>query len=321
MAGSVVQRATLHNEDFVNEKGLMIGDYVVLRKAGDVIPEVVRPVESRRTGTEIPFSMITNCPDCGFPLIKKDAMHFCANPSCPSRQIETIIHFASKDAMDIEGLGEKVAEQFFNQGFFHNVVEIYSLMDHRDEVIALDGWKEKSIDNLITAIDNSKANSLERVLFGLGIKEVGAKMAKNLAKIYGNIDALANASEEELLEIPDVGPIVAKSIVTWFSHDYNRETIAKLKEVGVNFNYLGSLARAADSYFSGKTCVLTGTLSSMGRKEATEILENLGAKVTGSVSKATDIVIAGTEAGSKLDKAQALGIQVMDETEFLELIK
>lgn len=321
VAGSVVQRATLHNEDFVNEKGLMIGDYVVLRKAGDVIPEVVRPVESRRTGTEIPFSMITNCPDCGFPLIKKDAMHFCANPSCPSRQIESIIHFASKDAMDIEGLGEKVAEQFFNQGFFHNVVEIYSLMDHRDEVIALDGWKEKSIDNLITAIDNSKTNSLERVLFGLGIKEVGAKMAKNLAKIYGSIDALANASEEELLEIPDVGPIVAKSIVTWFSHDYNRETIAKLKEVGVNFNYLGSLARAADSYFSGKTCVLTGTLSSMGRKEATEILENLGAKVTGSVSKATDIVIAGTEAGSKLDKAQALGIQVMDETEFLELIK
>ncbi len=321
VAGSVVQRATLHNEDFVNEKGLMIGDYVVLRKAGDVIPEVVRPVESRRTGTEIPFSMITNCPDCGFPLIKKDAMHFCANPSCPSRQIESIIHFASKDAMDIEGLGEKVAEQFFNQGFFHNVVEIYSLMDHRDEVIALDGWKEKSIDNLITAIDNSKANSLERVLFGLGIKEVGAKMAKNLAKIYGNIDALANASEEELLEIPDVGPIVAKSIVTWFSHDYNREMIEKLKEVGVNFNYLGSVARAADSYFSGKTCVLTGTLSSMGRKEATEILENLGAKVTGSVSKATDIVIAGTEAGSKLDKAQALGIQVMDETEFLELIK
>lgn len=321
VAGSVVQRATLHNEDFVNEKGLMIGDYVVLRKAGDVIPEVVRPVESRRTGTEIPFSMITNCPDCGFPLIKKDAMHFCANPSCPSRQIESIIHFASKDAMDIEGLGEKVAEQFFNQGFFHNVVEIYSLMDHRDEVIALDGWKEKSIDNLITAIDNSKANSLERVLFGLGIKEVGAKMAKNLAKIYGNIDALANASEEELLEIPDVGPIVAKSIVTWFSHDYNREMIEKLKEVGVNFNFLGSVARAADSYFSGKTCVLTGTLSSMGRKEATEILENLGAKVTGSVSKATDIVIAGTEAGSKLDKAQALGIQVMDETEFLELIK
>lgn len=321
VAGSVVQRATLHNEDFVNDKDLMIGDYVILRKAGDVIPEVVRPVLSRRDGTERPFHMITNCPDCGYPLIRKDAMHFCLNPHCPSRQIESIIHFASKDAMDIEGLGEKVAEQFFNQGFFHNIVEIYSLMDHRDEVIALDGWQEKSIDNLIAAIDKSKSNSLERVLFGLGIKEVGAKMAKNLSKIYGNIDALANASEEELLSIPDVGPILASSLVNWFNNEDNKLMIQKLKEAGVNFNYLGSTARAADSYFSGKICVLTGTLSSMGRKEATEILENLGAKVTGSVSKATDIVIAGTEAGSKLDKAKALGIQVMNETEFLELIK
>ena len=321
VAGSVVQRATLHNEDFVNEKNLMIGDYVILHKAGDVIPEVVGPVLSRRDGTEQPFHMITNCPDCGYPLVRKDAMHFCLNPQCPSRTIESIIHFASKDAMDIEGLGEKVAEQFFNQGFFHNIVEIYSLMDHRDEVIALDGWKEKSIDNLINAIDKSKQNSLERVLFGLGIKEVGAKMAKNLSRIYGNIDALAAASVEELLEIPDVGPIVAKSIVNWFAKDANKEMIEKLKEQGVNFTFLGSTSRAANSYFSGKTCVLTGTLASMGRKEATEILENLGAKVTGSVSKSTDVVIAGTEAGSKLDKAQALGIQVLDETEFLELIK
>ena len=321
VAGSLVQRATLHNEDFVNEKGLMIGDYVTLHKAGDVIPEVVGPVLSRRDGTEQPFHMITNCPDCGYPLIRKDAMHFCLNPQCPSRTIESIIHFASKDAMDIEGLGEKVAEQFFAQGFFHNIVEIYSLMDHREEVIALDGWKEKSIDNLLDAIDKSKHNSMERVLFGFGIKEVGAKMAKNLSRIYGNIDALANAGEEELLEIPDVGPIVAKSIVNWFSKPENQETIAKLKEAGVNFEFLGSVSRAANSYFSGKTCVLTGTLSSMGRKEATEILENLGAKVTGSVSKSTDVVIAGTEAGSKLDKAQALGIQVLDETEFLELIK
>ena len=321
VAGSVVQRATLHNEDFVNEKDLMIGDYVILRKAGDVIPEVVKPVYSRRDGTERPFHMITNCPDCGSPLVRKDAMHFCLNPHCPSRQIESIIHFASKDAMDIEGLGDKVAEQFFNQGFFHNIVEIYDLMNHRDEIISLDGWQEKSIDNLISAIDKSKSNSLERVLFGLGIKEVGAKMAKNLAKIYGNIDNLANASEEELLEIPDVGPILANSLSSWFKKEENIEMINKLKEAGVNFNYLGSTVRAADSYFSGKTCVLTGTLSSMGRKEATEILENLGAKVTGSVSKATDIVIAGTEAGSKLDKAQALGIKVMDETEFLSLIK
>ena len=321
VAGSTVQRATLHNEDFINEKGLMIGDYVVLRKAGDVIPEVVRPVVERRDGTQRPFEMITNCPECGMPLIRKDAMHFCVNPSCPAKQIESIIHFASKDAMDIEGMGEKVVEQFFNQGFFTNIVEIYNLMDHRDEIIALDGWQSKSIDNLIDSIDKSKANSMEKLLFGLGIKEVGAKMAKTLSRIYGNLDALMNASEEELLEIPDVGPVLAESITRWFADEKNRELIEKLREAGLNFNFLGSTSKAANSYFSGKTVVLTGTLDSMGRKEATDILENLGAKVTGSVSKATDAVVAGHDAGSKLDKAQTLGITVLSESEFLELIK
>ena len=321
VAGSVVQRATLHNEDFIKEKDLKIGDYVVIRKAGDVIPEVVRPVKERRTGTEIPFVMINNCPVCGLPLIRKDAMHFCCNPHCDARQIESIIHFSSREAMDIEGLGERVAEQFFNQGFFRNVKEIYTLADHRDEIISLDGWQSKSVDNLINAIEKSKENSLERVLFGLGIKEVGVKMAKTLARKYMNIDNLIAASEEELLEIPDVGPVVAKSIVNFFADERNIETINALKEQHVNFNYLGSTVKAADSYFSGKTVVLTGTLSKYGRKEATEILENLGAKVTGSVSKATDVVIAGVEAGSKLDKAQALGITVLNEEEFLELLK
>ena len=321
VAGSTVQRATLHNEDFVVEKGLMVGDYVVLRKAGDVIPEVVKAVESRRTGLEIPFNMITNCPVCGAPLIKKDAMHFCCNPNCDARQVNSIIHFSSKDAMDIEGLGEKVAEQFFNQQFFKNIAEIYDLFEHRDEIISLDGWKEKSIDNLLEAIEKSKENSVERLLFGLGIKEVGAKMAKTLSRIYGNIAALLNATEEELLEINDVGPVVAKSIFEWFRSERNRETVEKLRSKGLNFTFKGSTTKAANSYFSGKTVVLTGTLSSMGRKEATEILENLGAKVTGSVSKSTDAVIAGVEAGSKLDKAQSLGITVLDETEFLELIK
>ena len=321
VAGSTVQRATLHNEDFIKDKGLMVGDYVVLRKAGDVIPEVVRPVEERRDGTQIPFKMITNCPECGMPLIKKDAMHFCVNPECPAKQIESIIHFASKDAMDIEGMGEKVVEQFFNQGFFTNIAEIYKLMDHRDDVIALDGWQSKSIDNLIDAIDKSKANSVEKLLFGLGIKEVGAKMAKTLSRIFGNLDALASATEEDLLEIPDVGPVVAHSIVTWFASEHNKELIEQLRQEGLNFNFLGSTSKAANSYFSGKTVVLTGTLDSMGRKEATDILENLGAKVTGSVSKATDAVVAGHDAGSKLDKAQALGITVLSESEFLELIK
>ena len=321
VAGSVVQRATLHNEDFIVEKDLKIGDYVVIRKAGDVIPEVVRPVKERRTGMEIPFQMINNCPVCGLPLIRKDAMHFCVNPHCEARQIESIIHFSSREAMDIEGLGERVAEQFFNQGFFRKVSEIYDLMNHREEIISLDGWQAKSVDNLITAIEKSKENSLERVLFGLGIKEVGVKMAKTLSRKYLNIDNLIAASEEELLEIPDVGPVVARSIVNFFADERNIETINALKAQHVNFEYLGSVASAADSYFSGKTVVLTGTLSSYGRKEATELLENLGAKVTGSVSKATDVVIAGVEAGSKLDKAQALGITVLNEDEFLALLK
>lgn len=321
VAGSLVQRATLHNEDFILEKDLMIGDYVVLRKAGDVIPEVVRNVKERRTGLEIPFTMITNCPVCGAPLIKKDAMHFCVNPSCPARQIESIIHYASRDAMDIEGMGEKVVEQFFNQGFFKNIAEIYGLFNFRDQIISLDGWQRKSIDNLLEAIENSKGNSLEKLLFGLGIKEVGAKMAKTLSKIYQSLENLMQASEEDLLSIKDVGPVVAHSIVTYFKNEKNIELINKLISVGVNTKYLGQLSNSATSYFSGKTVVLTGTLSKYGRKEATEILENLGAKVTGSVSRSTDVVIAGVEAGSKLDKARSLNITILDEDEFLSLIK
>ena len=321
VAGSLVQRATLHNEDFIREKDLKVGDYVVLRKAGDVIPEVVRVVKERRTGDEQEYKMIENCPVCGAPLTKKDAMHFCLNPYCEAKKIEGMIHYSSRDAMDIEGMGEKVVEQFFNQGFFRDIAEIYDLADHREEIIALDGWKDKSIDNLINAIEKSKSNSLEKVLFGLGIKEVGAKTAKTLARIYGDIDSLKNATFEELIEIPDVGPILSQSLVDWFSNDNNLRLVEALKEKGVNFKYLGSTSKAADSYFSGKTVVLTGTLSSMGRKEATNLLEDLGAKVTGSVSKATDCVIAGVEAGSKLDKAQQLGIQVLNEEEFLALLK
>ena len=321
VAGSLVQRATLHNEDFIKDKDLMIGDYVVIRKAGDVIPEVVRAVKERRSDDVIEYRMIDTCPVCGSPLIRKDAMHFCLNPHCEAKKIEGIIHYSSRDAMDIEGLGEKVAEQFFNQGFIHSIVDIYDLSQYRDEIIALDGWKDKSIDNLLAAIEKSKENSLEKVLFGLGIKEVGAKMAKTLSKIYGDIDALAATTEEELLEIPDVGPVLSQSLVNWFADEKNIETINGLKERGVNFKYIGSTVKAASSYFSGKTVVLTGTLSSMGRKEATALLEDVGAKVTGSVSKATDCVIAGEEAGSKLDKAHALGIQVLSEDEFLSLIK
>ena len=321
VAGSLVQRATLHNEDFIKDKDLMVGDYVVIRKAGDVIPEVVRVVKERRSNDVKPYKMIENCPVCGSPLVRVDAMHFCTNPHCDAKKIEGIIHFSSRDAMDIEGMGEKVVEQFFNQGFIKSIADIYDLGQYRDDIISLDGWKDKSIDNLLEAIEKSKENSLEKVLFGLGIKEVGAKMAKTLARKYLDIDALSQASEEELTEIPDVGPVLTKSLVSWFADEKNQELITALKDKGVNFKYIGNTVKAAGSYFSGKTVVLTGTLSSMGRKEATTLLEDVGAKVTGSVSKATDCVIAGVEAGSKLDKAQQLGIQVLDEAEFLALIK
>ncbi|HPS18903.1 MAG TPA: helix-hairpin-helix domain-containing protein, partial [Bacilli bacterium] len=227
---------TLHNEDFIVEKDLMIGDYVVLRKAGDVIPEVVRVLIDKRDGTQHPYEMIKKCPVCGSELIKKDAMHFCLNRSCEARQVEAIIHFASRDAMDIEGLGEKVAEQFFNQGFFHKIDEIYGLFKHREEIINLDGWQSKSIDNLLKAIEKSKNNSFEKILFGLGIKEIGAKMAKTLAKKFSHIDSLMQASEEDLLEIPDVGPIVAHSVVEWFANEENQNVIQSLKQHGVNFD-------------------------------------------------------------------------------------
>ena len=317
VAGSLVQRATLHNEDFIKDKGLMVGDIVILRKAGDIIPEVVTPVYAKRTGTEKPYKMIENCPECGSNLVKIDAMHFCMNKNCPSRNIEGLIHFASKDAMDIEGMGEKVVQEFFDLGIIQKITDIYNIWEHRDQIIEMDGWSHKSIDNLLAAIEKSKKNSLERLLVGLGIKEVGTKMAKVLARRFGNIDALIATSEEELLNINDVGEVVARSIYSYFKDEQNLEIINTLKSYNLNMEYLGQNKIEEGSFFFNKKVVLTGTLSKYGRKEATEILENLGAQVSGSVSKLTDIVIAGEEAGSKLDKAQKLGIKVMDEEEFL----
>ena len=321
VAGSVISRATLHNEDFVRDKGLKIGDYIVIRKAGDVIPEVVRPLPERRTGNETDFVMIDKCPVCGAPLVRKDAMHFCTSPTCPARQIEGIIHFASKNAMDIDTMGDKVSEEFFNAGFISNIPSIYDLYLKRDEILSREGWQEKSVDNLLDAIEKSKSNSVERLLFGLGIKEVGEKMAKTLSKIYLNLDKFLEVSEEDLMKIPDVGPVVAHSIYEYFHDEHNIEMINSLREKGLNFDYLGKVTVDTNSPFYGKTCVLTGTLSKYGRKEATEILENLGAKCAGSVSAKTDYVIYGEEAGSKLDKAHALGIKTLNEEEFEELLQ
>lgn len=321
VAGSTISRATLHNEDFVNEKNLKIGDYIIIRKAGDVIPEVVKALPERRNGTERDFVMIDKCPVCGAPLVKKDAMHFCVSSTCPARKIEGMIHFSSRDAMDIDTMGDKVCEEFFNAGIIDSIPSIYDLWKHRDEILQREGWQEKSVDNLIDAIENSKKNSLEKLLFGLGIKEVGKKMAKILAKRYIELEKFFELSEEELMAIPDVGPVSAHSIFEYFHDENNIVMINSLKEKGLNFSYLGQVTVDTNSPFYGKTCVLTGTLSKYGRKEATEILENLGAKVAGSVSVKTDYVIYGEEAGSKLDKANALGIKTLSEIEFEELLQ
>lgn len=311
--GSLVQRATLNNEDFIKEKGLLIGDEVVIRKAADVIPEVVRPVVEKRTGQERPFVMSETCPECGQPLTKVQGLHYCLNKDCPSRKIESIVHYCSRDAMDIDGMGSSIIEELFGEGFIKDIPDIYDLYQHAQEIMELDGWGEKAVSNLLNAIEDSKKKSLEKLLFGLGIKEVGAKTAKTLARRFRSLDEYFNLSEDDLLEIDDIGPIVAASIVNYFRDEHHREMIWRLRDYGVNFSYLGTDQIDVTNYFYGKTVVLTGALTRYTRNELTAILEGIGAKVAGSVSKKTDVVIAGSDAGSKLVKAQELGILVIDE--------
>ncbi len=315
VAGSLVQRATLNNEDFIKEKGLMIGDYVVLRKAADVIPEVVRPLTDRRNGSERPFVMSETCPVCGAHLEKIMGLHYCLNPECASRKIESLIHFASRDAMDIDGMGDSVVEELFAEGFLKDIPDFYRLYDHVQEIKVLDGWGDKSLNALTTAIENSKAKSLEKLLYGLGIKEIGAKTAKTLAKQHRNLEDFYSLTEEDYLKISDIGPVGAKSLFDYFHNPANLAMLERLKNEGVNFAYLGTDTIDVNNYFYGKTVVLTGALEHFTRSELTSILEGIGAKVAGSVSKKTDVVIAGSDAGSKLTKAQELGIKVMDEEE------
>lgn len=317
VAGSLVQRATLNNEDFIAEKGLMIGDEVILHKAADVIPEVVRPLVERRDGTQRPFVMAENCPECGKPLTKVQGLHYCLNPDCPSRKIEGMIHFASRDAMDIDGMGSAVIEELFGEGFLHDIPDIYDLYQHAERIKELDGWSNKSMSNLLGAIEESKSKSLERLLFGLGIKEVGNKTAKVLARRHRNLNEYFALTEEDYQKIDDIGPIVAASIYRYFHDEKNIAMIERLRAAGVNFEYLGTDTIDTTNYFYGKTVVLTGTLERYSREEMTSILEGIGAKCSGSVSKKTDIVIAGPGAGSKLAKAEALGIKVIDEEEAL----
>ncbi|MFR1450097.1 MAG: NAD-dependent DNA ligase LigA [Beduini sp.] len=320
VAGSLVQRASLHNEDNVVSKDIRKGDYVIIRKAGDVIPEVVRPVIERRTGNEIPFAMTKYCPKCGALLEKEpdQAAYFCHNPNCDSKKIEKIIHFASRDAMNIDGMGIRIVEQFYNQGFIKNIIDIYYLYEHAKEIMELDGFGQKSMDNLLNAINHSKENSLEKLLFGLGIKGVGAKMAEVLAAHFKTMDRLMDTDAQELTSINDVGDILCESILSYFNQQSNMELIDQLKEIGLNMEYLKETNVLTNHKFSQKTVVVTGTLEKYTRNEIKELLTSLGAKVTNSISSKTDYLICGKDAGSKLEKAQKLKVAILSEDEFFE---
>lgn len=317
LAGSIISSVTLHNEDYIKEKDIKIGDTISIHKAGDVIPEVVEVKKERRTGEEIDFKMITNCPICGSELIRKEseAAWFCLNEKCDARKIEGLIHFASRDAMNLDGFGDNIIEDFYNMGYLHSIDEYYTLSNHKEELKELEGFGEKSIQNLLDSIENSKNNSLERLLFGLGIRHVGKKTAKILASNYNNIDNLISADYDSLCAIGDIGEIIAKSIVEYFSIDENRKLIDKLKEYGINTEYKGVQKQLNDN-FAGKTFVLTGTIN-MPRDEAKDLIEIRGGKVTGSVTKKTDVVIVGENPGSKYNKALDLKITVWDENTFL----
>ena len=322
VAGSTIRRATLHNEDYVVEKDLKIGDIVSIRKAGDVIPEVVKPIKERRTGNEKDFVMIKNCPICGTELKKKEGQvdYFCNNVNCNARNAQKLIHFVSRKAMNIDGLGDRIMEDFYNMHFINNIVDIYKLKHHREDLIELEGFGNKSVDNLIEAIENSKSNSLERLVFGLGISNVGEKTAKLLSKHYKTLDNLMNATFDELSSIYDIGEIIAKSITNYFSDDYNKDIINKLKLEGLNMTYLGEEVEE-DEDFLNKTFVVTGTLSSLSRDEAHREIESRGGKTSSSVSKKTSVVIVGENPGSKYDKALSLGIPIWREEEFLDKLK
>ena len=319
VAGSTISRATLHNEDYVINKDLKIGDIVSIHKAGDVIPEVVEVIKDRRTGKEKEFKMIDTCPMCGSTLIRKEgqADWFCMNDNCPARNIEKLCHFVSRKAMNIDGLGDKIIEDFFNLKYISDITDIYKLDKYREELIELEGYGNKSIDNLLEAINNSKSNSLERLLFGLGIPNVGEKTAKVLAILYEDLDKLINASFDELNSIPDIGDIIAQSIVNFFNDERNLKIINELKNIGVNTLYTGPKVEKNDNFYN-KTFVITGTLTKYTRDEVEEKIELLGGKTSSSVSKKTYAVIVGENPGSKYTKAQELNIPIWSEDDLEE---
>lgn len=323
VAGTTVGRASLHNEDLIHEKDIRIGDSVVIRKAGEIIPEVVRVVLDRRPEGATTYHMPEVCPSCGHELVRieGEVALRCINPKCDAKLVEGVIHFVSRTAMNIDGLGERIVQSLYQEGIIHDVADIYNLT--REQLLPLERMGEKKVDKLLSAIEASKSNSLERLLFGLGIRHLGAKASQILAQEYHTMDRLKSATIEALTEIDDIGHKMAQSLVTYLQNEDIIKLIDKLAASGVNMTYNGQKKEDIEIHpvFGNKTIVLTGKLNIMSRSDATEALTDLGAKVTSSVTKKTDLVIAGEDAGSKLEKAQTLGIEVWNETMMIEALK
>ena len=319
--GSLISKATLHNEDYIKEKDIHINDTVIIHKAGDVIPEVVKPVIEERGDDLIEFKMIKKCPCCGSDLVRieGEADYYCLNDYCEDKIINKIIHFASKPAYNIDSLGDKLCEQLFQAGFITDIASIFRLKDQYESLIVLPGLGKKSINNLLEAIENSKKNNLDQLIFGLGIRHVGAKASKIICKRFKNIDGILNAKLEELVDIPDIGDVIANSVYEYVHNEKSISLINQLRELGLNMEFESTEIK--ENYFTNKKCVLTGTLASMGRSEAKKLIESFGGNLSESVSKKTDCLILGENPGSKYDKAKELGIYIMDEAEFLEKIK
>jgi DNA ligase (NAD+) len=320
ISGSMVARATLHNEDYIKNLDIEIGDDVVVRKAGEIIPEVVRPVlENRKSTTK--FKMIDVCPSCGETLYREpsEADWFCVNPGCPAQHVGKLIHFASRPAMNIDSLGEKIVIQLYEEGYIKDFLDIYKLKEQREKLVELDRMGDKKVDNLLEAIEVSKQNSLDKLLFGLGINHVGAKVAKLLLKKFPSLEALSEATFEQLIEIDDIGEAIANSVIQYFNTDYAKTVIQTLQALGIK-TAMDQKENKSNPNFEGKTFVLTGKLETFTREDAAAIIESFGGKVSGSVSKKTDYVLAGSDAGSKLEKANSLGVKVIDEIAFKEMI-
>lgn len=319
LSGSTVSRATLHNVDFIREKDIRIGDRVIINKAGEIIPEVLRVAADKRTGAEQPVTVPLLCPECGWHVERpeNEAAIRCSNPHCPALGREGLIHFVSRDAMNIEGCGPSVINQLIDAGLVRDAADLYNLT--RDDLVQLERMGEKSADNLLQAIAASKENEMDRLLFALGIRHVGAKVARLLAQEFGSMKNLLAAEPEQLAAIRDIGSKIAESVVTWLSVPANIDLLERLAAAGLKMEFTVQAADTAHPFY-GKTLVFTGTMPNLGRAEAKTMAQDVGAKVSGSVSKKTDYVIAGAEAGSKLEKAQQLGVKIIDEAQFLALL-